>query len=86
MVPITISKTNRRFVLFECMGRRKPKEYYNKLVALKSDESALYSYYKFLMSINISGYDFKDFPKTDFYKRVKRSAKKTSGSSFRPQS
>jgi hypothetical protein len=69
-LPIKISKSDRRFALFECKGKRKDKKYYDALVKIKDNDNALYSYYTYLNSIEIADYDFiNNRPETDFYKR-----------------
>jgi hypothetical protein len=69
-LPIKISKSDRRFCLFECTGKKKSDKYYKKISSMLTNPSALYSYYKYLMSIDLAGYNFSaERPETEFYKR-----------------
>lgn len=69
-LPVKISNTDRRFCLFECKGKRKEYEYYQKLVKVVNNPIAQYSYYKYLMSIDLNNFDFiTERPQDDFYKR-----------------
>jgi hypothetical protein len=68
-LPIKISKSDRRFVLFECSAKKKAKKYYDVLKSYLTNSDALYSYYKHLMSIDLKGYDFSKRPITPFYTR-----------------
>jgi hypothetical protein len=68
-LPIRISKTNRRFVLFECLGKKKTKAYYDVLKTYLTNDNALFSYYTYLKSIDLKVFDFSKFPITDFYTR-----------------
>jgi hypothetical protein len=67
---IRVSKTDRRFAMFECTGKKKNAEYFNKLNELKENKNAIYSIYKYLKSVDIQGFDFeKNRPITAIYKR-----------------
>ena len=72
-IPIKISESNRRFVLFECLQEKKEYEYYGKLYfdkdAYMKNENVKILFLDYLKSIYDPNYNFSKFPKSKFYLR-----------------
>lgn len=75
-LPIKISNSDRRFCLFETKSNKPSKEYINKLIKVFNDKNASFSFYKYLLSIDISNVNWEnDRPITEFYLRSKQQSR-----------
>ena len=67
--PIHVPQDDRRYVVFKC-GDPKNKEYYDPLVAIKTDERALNSIFSYFMAIDISKFNIKNRFISQEYKNI----------------
>lgn len=65
---IAISDSNRRFVLIECIHKKKPT--IDTIDTLLHNKNAHMLFYKFLMDRDIENVDLEKFPKSNLYKKA----------------
>jgi len=72
-VPIKLSESNRRFVMFECLQEKREYEYYGKLYFDKDsymkNENIKILFLDYLKSVYNPNFNFSKFPKSKFYMR-----------------
>jgi putative DNA primase/helicase len=65
---LMISDSNRRFVLIECIHKKKPT--INTIETLLNNKIAQMIFYRFLMKRNISDLNLENFPKSNLYNKA----------------
>lgn len=71
---LMISNSNRRFVLIECIHKKKPTD--DTIDTLLNNKVGQMLFYRFLMKRNISNLKLESFPKSNLYKKaLEKSAK-----------
>lgn len=72
LTPIEIPHDDRRYCVFEC-GKKKDRQYYNKLVNNLKNTDVIESLVHYFKSYDISNFDIKDRPMTKAYKTMQES-------------
>lgn len=64
-----ISNTDRRFMLIECPEKRKERDYYDRLIEAIDDEERLKSFFYYLKTRDINGFNTRNVPLTEYKER-----------------
>jgi hypothetical protein len=71
--PMPTSKDDRRNYIIRCSDEKKgDTEYFNNLYALLKDENVIKTCYEYFKNLDISDFNIKKFPSTDYHNELKK--------------
>jgi len=71
-VPVLLEDTDRRFCCFKASDEKRGDfEYWNAVHTALNNPATRNAYYHYLMNVDLTGFNPRDFPKTDYYETIR---------------
>jgi hypothetical protein len=71
-VPVLLEDTDRRFCCFKASDEKRGNfDYWTMVHKALNDPATKSAYYHYLMQIDLTGFDSRNFPKTEYYENIR---------------